>query len=61
MTIAYHPGKANVVADALSKKAVSMCILSYLSVAKRPFGQGNSGLRIYLREVGNIQKRWGAS
>ena len=36
MTILYHPGKANVVADALSRKAVSMGSLAMLQVGERP-------------------------
>ncbi|XP_070036218.1 uncharacterized protein [Nicotiana tomentosiformis] len=36
ITIIYHPGKANVVADALSKKAESMGILAFISVKERP-------------------------
>ncbi|KAH0702090.1 hypothetical protein KY285_016368 [Solanum tuberosum] len=35
VTIQYHPGKVNVVADALSLKAVSIGSLAYLSVTKR--------------------------
>ena len=33
MTILYHPGKANVVADALRRKAVNMGSLAMLQVA----------------------------
>ena len=36
VTIQYHSGKTNVVADSLSRKAVSIRILYYLSVTKRP-------------------------
>lgn len=36
ITILYHPGKANVVADALSHKAECLGNLSYLLVAERP-------------------------
>ena len=39
MTILYHPGKANVVADALSRKAVSMGILVMLHFYKRPLAR----------------------
>ncbi|XP_070001786.1 uncharacterized protein [Nicotiana sylvestris] len=36
ISILYHPGKANVVADALSPKAESLGSLAYLPVAERP-------------------------
>ncbi|WMV13979.1 hypothetical protein MTR67_007364 [Solanum verrucosum] len=36
VTIQYHTGKANVVADALSQKTVSMGSLACLGVSKRP-------------------------
>ena len=34
VTIQYHPGKANMVADALNRKTVSMGSLACLSVSK---------------------------
>ena len=36
VTIQYHPRKANKVANTLSRNTVSMGILTYLSVTKRP-------------------------
>ncbi|WMV07935.1 hypothetical protein MTR67_001320 [Solanum verrucosum] len=36
VTIQYHSGKANVVADTLSRKEISMGNLAYLGVSKRP-------------------------
>ncbi|XP_070056852.1 uncharacterized protein [Nicotiana tomentosiformis] len=36
ITIVYHPGKANVIADALTKKAESMGSLAFISAEKRP-------------------------
>jgi len=36
ITILYHLGKANVVVDALSRKAESLGSLAYLPVAERP-------------------------
>ena len=35
MTIQYHPGKANDLADALSHKVISMGSLAHLNVIKR--------------------------
>ena len=39
MTILYHLGKANVVADALSRKAVSMGSLAMLQVDESPLAR----------------------
>ena len=39
VTIQYHPGKANVVADTLSRKMVVMGNLAYLSVTKGPLAK----------------------
>ena len=46
ITILYHPGKANVVDDALSRKAESLGSLAYLSVAERP-------LALYIQALAN--------
>ena len=39
ITILYHPGKANVVADAFSRKAGSMGSLAHLQVSRRPLAR----------------------
>ena len=39
MTILYHPGKANVMADALSRKTPSMGSLAALSIMERPLAR----------------------
>ena len=39
VTILYHPRKANVVADALSRKAESMGSLAHLQVSRRPLAR----------------------
>ena len=58
MTIQYHPGKANVVVDALSRKAVSMGILTYLSVSKRPLAKEIQDLNLNLCSWSS-PNRWG--
>ena len=39
ITVLYHPGKANVVVDALSRKAWSMGSLSHLHVPRYPLSR----------------------
>ena len=48
MTILYHPGKENVVADALSRKVVSMASLAMLQVDERPLARDAQSLAIAL-------------
>ena len=57
--ILYHPGKANVVADALSRKAGSMGSLAHLQVSRRPLARkvqtlANDLMRLEVNEKGGL-------
>lgn len=56
VTIQYHPGKANVVAYALSRKAVSMGSLDCLSVSKRPLAKEIQALETKFIQLGISEK-----
>ena len=59
ITILYHPGKSNVVADALSRKAGSMGSLAHLQVSRRPLARevqilANDLMRLEVNEKGGL-------
>ena len=59
ITILYHPGKANVVADALSRKAGSMGSLAHLQASRRPRARevqtlANDLMRLEVNERGGL-------
>ena len=59
ITILYHPRKANVVADALSRKAGSMGSLAHLQVSRCPFARevqtlANDFMRLEVLEKGGF-------
>ena len=59
MTILYHPSKANVVADALSRKAVSMGSLAMLQFDERHLARdvqclANSFVRLDISKSGKV-------
>jgi len=59
ITILYHPGEANVVAHALSRKAGSMRSLAHLKVSRRPLARevqtlANDFMRLEVNEIGGL-------
>ena len=59
ITILYHPRKANVVADALSRKARSMGSLAHLQASRRPLARevqilANDLMRLEVNEKGGL-------
>ncbi|WMV18244.1 hypothetical protein MTR67_011629, partial [Solanum verrucosum] len=56
VTIQYHPGKVNVVVDALSRKTVSMGSLPCLSVSKRPLDKEIQTLKFKFMQLGISEK-----
>ena len=63
ITILYHPGKANVVANALSRKAGSMGSLAHLQVSRRPLARevqtlANDFMRLEVNEKENFWPVW---
>ena len=59
ITILYHPGKANVVADILNRKAGSMWSLAHLQVSRRPLARevqtlANDFMRLEVLEKGGF-------
>ena len=59
LTILYHPGKANVVADALSRKTSSMGSLATIRVEERPLARdvqrlANSLVSLQLSDKGGV-------
>ena len=63
ITILYHPGKANVVADALTRKAGSMGSLAHLQVSRRPLARevqtlANDLMRLEVNDKGGFWPVW---
>ena len=59
ITILYHPGKANVVANALSRKAGSMGSLAHLQASRHPLARevqtlANVLMRLEVNEKGGL-------
>ena len=56
MTIQYHPGKANVEANALCWKAVNKGNQPWLSVSKRPLAEEIQTLDSKFMQLGILEK-----
>ncbi|KAH0673662.1 hypothetical protein KY284_024749 [Solanum tuberosum] len=56
VTIQYYPGKANVVADALTQKTMSVGSLACLSVSKRPLAKEIQTLEFKFMQLGNSKR-----
>lgn len=59
MTILYHSGEENVVADCLSRKTISMGSLGLIKVSERPLSRdvqslANSFVRLDILECGRV-------
>lgn len=54
VTIQYHPGKVNVVGEALSTVAVKYGKIILLDFNQANFCQRNLDLRVQVHEVGNL-------
>ena len=59
ITILYHPRKANVVADSLSRKTGSMGSLAHLQASRRPLARevqtlANGLMRLEVNEKGGL-------
>ena len=59
ITILYHPGKGNVVADALSRKVGSMGSLAHLQTSRRPLARevqilANDLMRLEVKKKGGF-------
>ncbi|XP_070034828.1 uncharacterized protein [Nicotiana tomentosiformis] len=58
IAILYHPGKANMVADALSRKAESIGSLAYILVGKRPLALNVQALANCFVRLDISEPRW---
>lgn len=56
ITIQYHPGKSNVVADTLSEKMIIMSSLSFLSVSMWPLAREFQTIKSLSMQFGVFDK-----